>query len=126
MARFDMVARANLEKAEKWSEIKIPPLRFPAGWVVELIPPFAGAVARFKATNTHGVAVSVYFDAHGTLGAVDSPYWEVYPVGGGLTVADEDDTMRFFGVDTTEMIEYIGNLGDPVRGAIVGLGGRVD
>jgi hypothetical protein len=120
----DSVERSKVESLEKWWEIKIPPIRFPEGWVVELVPPFAGAVARFVATNTHGVRVSVYYDAHGALGAMDVPYWEVYPVGGeSLTIADDDDTARFVDEQTDEMIEYIGTLGDPVRGAIVGLTG---
>jgi hypothetical protein len=124
----DTLARAKVEAAEKWRDIKIPPLRFPEGWVIELVPPFAGAVARFVATNTHGVKVSVYYDAHGALGAEDHPYWEIYPVGGDLTVADEDDTRRFASNEqgTAMMIECIGRMGDPVRGAIVGLTGKVD
>lgn len=120
----DRVARARLERDEQWQEIKIPALRFPAGWIVEPVAPFAGALARFLITNAHGVKVSVYFDAHGALGAVDNPYWEVYPVKGQLTVADDPEPDRFFGDDTTDMIEHIANLGDPVRGAIAGLTGE--
>lgn len=119
------IARARLENEEKWSDIKIPPLRFPEGWAIQLVPPFAGAVARFIATNTHGAKVSVYYDAHGALGACDTPYWEAYPIG-GATVADEDDPSRFFGDDTTDLINFIARVGDPVRGAIVALGGEVD
>lgn len=119
-------ARAKLEQAENWGGIEIPELRFPAGWVVQLVPPFAGAVARFMATNTHGVKVSVYYDAHGALGAMSAPYWEVYPIGGQLTVADKEDTSRWFSTSTAEMIAFIGSMGDPVRGAFVGLTGATD
>jgi hypothetical protein len=121
----DSLARAKVEAAEKWRDIEIPPLRFPEGWEIKLVAPFAGAVARFIATNTHGGKVSVYYDAHGALGACDSPYWEAYPVG-GATVADVVDPERFFGEDTTDLIEFIAKVGDPVRGAVVGLGGEVD
>ena len=121
---YNSLKRAELEHAENWEHIDIPELVFPTGWRVKPMPPFNGALARFIITNTHDVRVSVYFDPHGALGACQSPYWETYPHSGDLTIADDDDTNRWFGSETTEMLEFIGNLGCPVRGAIAGLTGE--
>jgi hypothetical protein len=116
------VNRAQLESNERWREVEIPAISFPAGWMVQLVPPFAGAMARFVATNTHGVKVSVYYDVNDTLGFVGQPYWEVYPVEGDVLAA-EDDNMRFLAAETEQMIQYIARLGDPLRSAANALGG---
>jgi hypothetical protein len=119
---LDTLARANLERDERWRDTDIPSLEFPAGWQVKLLPPFGGAKARFYATNAHGAKISVYFDDCDALGCVGSPYWEAYPVGGNLTVADEEDVTRFLAGEEKELIEFIGNVGCPVRGALAGFG----
>lgn len=115
--------RNSLEAAEGWHSINIPPLRFPAGWEVRLVLPFAGAMARFLATNTHGGKVSIYYDTLDRLGAVGRPYWEMYVIGGG-TLADSTDVTRFLAGEEEQLIEAIGQVGDPVRGAIAGLTGE--
>jgi hypothetical protein len=65
----------------KWIE-KIPAIKFPPEWSVQIIPPFAGTLVRFRINGK----VSVYLDGYGLLGAEFSPYWEVYPY--------EDDVIR--------------------------------
>ena len=46
MANID---RYKIEAEEKWREWsgKVPAIKFDAGWCVKVIPPFAGAMARF-------------------------------------------------------------------------------
>jgi hypothetical protein len=58
----------------KWMN-RIPHIKFPADWEVQIIPPFSGAIARFRVNNK----VSVYLDGYDILGFVGEPYWEVYP-----------------------------------------------
>jgi len=60
---------------------EVPYLKFPPSWTIAVIPPFTGADARFfvRKGRAH---VSVYLDFDGRLGAMDEPYWEVYPVNG--------------------------------------------
>ncbi len=66
-------------EARKWCG-KIPSIPFKEGWLVQIIPPFAGAVVRFLVTTPYTKdSVSVYLDCYGMLGACDHPYWEVYP-----------------------------------------------
>ncbi len=85
---------------DKWCD-KIPPLKFDSNWEVRVIPPYAGAIARFivnKAGETH--RVSVYLDCYDDLGWKREPYWEVYPYCDG-------DTRRVGMNNTGELIEAI-------------------
>jgi len=69
-------------ESHKWRE-EIPFIKFPKDWEVQMIPPFGGAVVRFvikKGKNT----VSIYLDCYEQLGVFGSPYWEIYPVNGGV------------------------------------------
>ena len=77
---------------------KVPFIEFPEGWAISVIPPFAGAMCRFRA-KVNDKIFSIYLDCHAMLGAVDSPYWEVYPVG--------DDVSRFDINDVEGLIECI-------------------
>lgn len=65
----------------KWVDY-IPSFNLPRNWKIKVIPPFAGAVARFQLTSPKGKIYSVYLDAYNALGyyGKDVPYWEVYPV----------------------------------------------
>ena len=58
---------------------KIPSLQFPNDWVINIVPPFAGALVRFG-VSLEGTSeyVSVYLDVYSILGATETPYWEVY------------------------------------------------
>lgn len=77
---------------------KIPYLRFPADCEVKIIPPFAGASCRFM-IKRGSKSISVYLDCYGILGAMDKPYWEIYPYKG--------DTFRCWIDETNELLRAI-------------------
>ena len=74
-------AQGRIEKAMEYDRwyVEIPYIRFPAAWEVQIIPPFRGAVVRFKVRNARGREISVYLDCYDTLGCYGSPYWEIFP-----------------------------------------------
>ncbi len=79
-----MELSVELEKLcewRKWME-EIPAIKFPADWAIQIIPPFTGAIVRFRVKKGKG-DVSIYLDCYETLGCYypGGPYWEVYPVG---------------------------------------------
>ena len=92
--------RYRLEQEEDWREWarKMPAIKFKADWEVKVIPPFAGAMARFW-IDCGGSHVSVYLDVNDALGSVGEPYWEIYPY--------EDDTCRVLMNNTEELVERI-------------------
>lgn len=94
--------RGRLERDEKWRDCidAMPYLRFPESWEVAVIPPFAGAMARFwvRRGKAH---VSVYADFHNVLGCVGEPYWEIHPS------ADLEDCDRFLLNETDDLIAGI-------------------
>jgi hypothetical protein len=77
----------------KWQK-EIPYIQFPADWQVQISPPFAGAVVRFRVKKDKA-EVSIYLDCYDRLGCYGSPYWEVYPYKGdvGRCGIDEIDTL---------------------------------
>ena len=75
----------RLYHAREWCN-KIPFIPFKQGWLIKVIPPFAGAVVRFLVSRNGKTYTSVYLDCYSQLGIYDSPYWEVYPY--------DDDTFR--------------------------------
>jgi hypothetical protein len=78
----------------------LPFLAFPADWEVQVIPPFCGAIVRFRARLRGGEKiVSVYFDGYNLLGIYDGPYWEAYPI--------DVDTARFVLGEEAEMMKCI-------------------
>lgn len=77
---------------EYWAK-KMPVIVFPPGWRIRIIPPSIGAIVRFLAED-----ISVYLDCHGALGAVETPYWEIYPSADG-------DTERFDMEDIKGLID---------------------
>ena len=93
--------RYAIEGKEKWREIikDIPPLHFKPEWKVFVIPPLAGAVARFCVENEAGKRVSVYLDWYAKLGFMDKPYYELYPF--------EDDVKRYYLDETDELMADI-------------------
>ena len=96
-----IVARFGIEKQDKWRESinTIPFVSFPADWSVQVIPPFGGAMARFRVKLPSGATKSVYLDFYDRIGYYGEPYWEVYPVG--------DDVGRCDMADTAELLRLI-------------------
>lgn len=79
--------------ARGWCE-KIPFIPFKQGWLVKVIPPFAGAVARFLVSKDGKTYTSVFLDCYSQLGPSDYPYWEVYPYGGDTFRCDMNEVNR--------------------------------
>lgn len=99
------LVEAKEEWCTKWVK-EIPYLRFDNDWEVKIIPPFAGALARFivkKGDKT----VSVYFDGYSQLGYMYDkndnpiPYFEIYPA------PDTEDVKRYYTNETDEMLDDI-------------------
>jgi len=79
MKRYDAIALYDkVMEPREWIS-KIPSLQFPNDWVINIVPPFAGALVRFG-VSLEGTSdyVSVYLDVYSILGATEAPYWEVY------------------------------------------------
>lgn len=85
---------------DKWRE-EIPFINFPERFEVKIIPPFAGAVARFQIRDKEyrDTWVSVYLDCYDALGYYGEPYWEIYPY--------NEDVYRCRMNDIDELIEVI-------------------
>lgn len=66
----------------KWIK-EIPYIQFPSDWSVQITPPFAQAVVRFR-VKSKGADISVYLDCYDHLGCVGQPYWEIYPHDGDV------------------------------------------
>lgn len=100
-------ARSIVEKEYEWMKWvkEVPSLTFKEDWNVKIIPPFAGAVARFqiKHREDEDTFISVYLDCYNELGCFGEPYWELYPY-----VCDEyEDVYRVRMNDTQELLEVI-------------------
>lgn len=76
--------RRSREFVEDWRKLSasVPFITLDAGWQIAIIPPFAGAAARFLVRDGDA-GVSVYLDTNEALGCSDVVYWEVYPDGSG-------------------------------------------
>lgn len=101
--------RSLIETREEWRSKwvnEIPYLHFDADWEVKIIPPFAGALARFIVKKGNRT-VSVYFDGYSQLGymydANDNPipYFEIYPS------PNSEDVKRYYINETEEMLNDI-------------------
>lgn len=88
------IKRFEIERDEDWRKIcaEIPALKFPPDWSVRIIPPFAGAVARFIASKNNKT-VSVYCDWYDNLGYFGAPHWEAFPI---------DDSNKRFALENVE------------------------
>jgi hypothetical protein len=93
--------RLVVEQNEKWTEWidKIPFITFPSEWKVQIIPPYAGAMVRFKVKKGSNDFISIYLDCYENLGYFGAPYWEVYPYDG--------DTYRIEMANTKKLIRII-------------------
>lgn len=96
-------ALITVEKAleyPKWCK-EIPYINFPQSWSIQVIPPFMGAVVRYRVRDARGHEVSVFLDCYDRLGCGNGkPYWEVYP-------ASDGDIARFPMQDTEALIGEI-------------------
>jgi len=89
----------------KWMK-EMPFISWPDDMEVQAIPPFTGAIVRYRirikgseeVCATPPVA-SVYLDCYDILGVYGKPYWEVYPV--------EDDTYRCDMEDVDALINAV-------------------
>ncbi len=97
---MNRIDRYKIEEEQDWRGWieKIPAIEFDAGWKVQVIPPFSGALARFRVTVGDKTA-SVYLDGYEAIGFFGEPYWEVYPVG--------DDVGRCAMAATDELLSLI-------------------
>jgi hypothetical protein len=85
--------RWNIERDEDWRDWvnHVPKIRFDPEWEVQVIPPFSGALVRFR-VHLKGKWASVYLDPHNLLGYYEGePYWEVYPYLDDVGRCDMDD-----------------------------------
>lgn len=83
---------------------KIPHIKFPSHWLVQILPPFGGAVVRFSAcTREEWLSVSVYLDCYNNLGAYNGPYWEIHP-------GTKDDIERFAMNDVDGLLNAINKV----------------
>lgn len=96
-----LVSRCKVEQSEDWQVWikKIPFIKFPADREVKIIPPFGGALIRFLVKKNESENISVYLDVYGRLGAVENPYWEVYPY--------HDDVVRVDMENVEELLQRI-------------------
>ncbi len=86
----------------KWMK-SLPYISFPSHWKIQIIPPFANAIIRFRVRRNDDTTkwISVYFDGYELLGSFEGgAYWEIYP-------DNEGDVSRFAMADTAGMIEGI-------------------
>ena len=88
------LARYKVEEEQKWREEvqTLPFIQFPAGWQVQVIPPFSDAVVRFRVKLPSGAEKSIYLDKRMSLGYWEGEgYWEVYPYRGDVGRCDIRD-----------------------------------
>lgn len=105
----ETMARTRIENNQDWrGEVsRIPWIQFPADWQVQVIPPFADAVVRFRVKLPSGKEKSIYLDSRQSLGFYcddagnPATYWEVYPY--------RDDTGRCRRDDVAELLRMIGD-----------------
>ena len=78
----------------KWSG-EIPYIAFPSDWQVQILPPFAGTIVRFKIKKGDAI-VSIYLDCYDRFGHYEKPYgqphWEVFSQGDDVFRCDMEDT----------------------------------
>ena len=92
--------RQEVEQAyeyERWRK-EIPSLNFKKKWKVRILPPFLGAIIRFR-IDYKDRYVSCYLDCYNELGYFGEPYWEIYPY--------KDDTFRCAMKDTKVLMKKI-------------------
>lgn len=97
------LTRYKVEEEQKWREEvqTLPFIPFPAGWQVQIIPPFGDAVVRFRVKLPSGPEKSIYLDKRMALGYWEGEgYWEVYPYRGDVgrcDIRDIPELLRMIG-----------------------------
>jgi hypothetical protein len=93
-----------IEEAYEWRKWckEIPFINFPPNFLIQVVPPFGGAVIRFRVNHKKypDKQISVYLDCYDMLGGMEGPYWEIYPAAGG-------DVNRCSMNETEELIKAI-------------------
>ena len=99
-----IMLKTKMAEEYKWMKW-VEDLNFKEDWKIKVIPPFGGAVVRFqiKHKEDEDAWVSVYLDCYRELGAVDEPYWEVYP----YQYEDYEDVYRVILGNEDELLEKI-------------------
>ena len=99
MKNYELISKYDQMMGHmKWAQ-EIPYISFPSDWEVQIIPPFLGALIRFRVKKGKA-EVSIYLDCYNNLGSCGSPYWEVYPY--------EEDVFRCDMLDTESLLRAIG------------------
>lgn len=82
----DLLEMLKAETTMGWRELaeSIPLIKLPKKTSIKIIPPFGGAIARFRLIRNDGEELSVYLDCHSALGYYGDfeHYWEAYPIDG--------------------------------------------
>ena len=103
----EIKARSLIETKDEWRKWanEIPYINFKEDWLVKVIPPFAGAIARFVVSHKDNPkkSISIYLDCYSRLGFMDKPYWEMYP----RAYDDYEDTERFYINEVEELVVAI-------------------
>lgn len=83
---MDILKAYKFEDAMEWRKWirQIPFIPLKADWKIAPLPPFGGAVARFRVLLPDGREKSIYLDCYDSLGFVGEPYWEVCPSNGDV------------------------------------------
>ncbi len=91
MTDYTIIPRYEaLMQHDKWLK-EIPKISFPSEWQVQISPPFAGAVVRFR-VFCGKAEVSIYLDCYDRIGHYGQPYWEVYPYDEDIFRCEMNDT----------------------------------
>ena len=114
----DRLKRLTLEREEKWNEhsFDMPFFKVPTGFEMKVVAPTGGALTRFK-LRKGSIHFSIYYDINDSLGEVNQPYYELYPLikyeilcdAETLveTLVDNGDTKRYYTTEFNEMIQDI-------------------
>lgn len=99
----DIVLNHKCAKAYEWDKWRdeIPQLSFHSNWLIRIVPPFGGAIIRFRVSTSENPTndISVYLDCYDNLGSNGAPYWEIYPF--------DEDTFRCAMHDTESLLKHI-------------------
>ena len=100
MERWDAISKYDKAMDSRGWISEIPYIKFPNDLEVQIIPPFTGAIVRFRVKHKDGdKSLSVYLDGYDILGCCGKPYWEIYPY--------ENDVFRCGMHDIDELVEKI-------------------
>ncbi len=94
------------EESMEWID-KIPWIRWPNGWDVKAIFPFAGVMVRYLVRDPEtGSEVSIFLDCHKSL-TIHAPCWEVYAYGDNTMQCEIDDVDTLLSIIRRSLISRI-------------------